>query len=98
MGCRTVFGGTENGHLMLTLGVVALQRRRPSKRVMVEGPVRTLVLKVGFLNRRASLIDSSGSAELGALHLSHQSRTAFFVFHANPNFDRSLGSVPVQTV
>lgn len=36
MGCRTVFGGTENGHLMLTLGVVALQRRRPRKRVMVE--------------------------------------------------------------
>lgn len=38
MGCRTVFGGTENGHLMLALGVIALQRRRPSKRVMVEMP------------------------------------------------------------
>jgi hypothetical protein len=36
MGCRTVFESTENGHLMLTLSVAALQRRRLSKRVMVE--------------------------------------------------------------
>ena len=49
-------------------------------------------------HREDTSASESAGGQLSALHLPRQGRAAFFIFHANINLDRGLGTVPVESI